>query len=122
MGIDYGAWKFWLDVVQAVATMLLGIYVWLTNRHRVTIDKISALENKLDERHDRQKLNCGHHKDRTTCLEVNMEHLPKSKDMASLGMSVNDLIGKLSKLEGRLEGINRAVDLLNRHHLDGRVK
>ena len=47
--IDYGAWRFWWDVIQTMATIIVGIYVWLATRDRVTNSRIGALEKTSRE-------------------------------------------------------------------------
>ena len=50
-------------------------------------------------------------------LQLKIEHVPTHQDIKELSERITTLHGTLSELNGRLGGINRAVDLLNEYHL-----
>jgi len=108
LGFDYRAWGFWLQAAQAFCTLLVFLYVWLANRQMVTVKHIKDIKCTVEG-----------HGDRLTVLETDIRHLPARREMADLGEKIANLNKNLGVLEGRLSGINRAVDLLNQHHLNG---
>lgn len=55
--------------------------------------------------------------ERTATLERELQALPSRDELAELTRNIGTLTEKLGVLDGRLGGINRAVDLLNQHHL-----
>lgn len=134
MGDTYAALKFWFDVVQAAGTVAVAIYVWWGRRKKDTEKRFKALEDKAvtqeasisDVAKDvaERKTGCGDHKQRTevlekghTSLQAEVNHLPSRHDLSDLSKQIGSLTEKLGTLDGRLGGINRAVDLLNQHHL-----
>jgi hypothetical protein len=111
--------RFWFDVGQLIGTALLGVYVYVSNRHRVTNkrisetdDRVTALEKKIDKR-------CLEHQAQTERIGAELRHLPSTADIRDLSAQLTVLTEKLGHLDGRLTGINRAVDLLNQHHING---
>ena len=92
---DYAAGRFWLDVGQVAGLVALGVYSWWTNRARVTNDRFKE------------------HNDRLIKLEQSVENAPTSKQYNELRGCMGTLSGELKKTEGKLDGINRVVDLIN---------
>ncbi|HFQ80984.1 MAG TPA: DUF2730 family protein [Desulfobacterales bacterium] len=101
--INYAAMQFYVTIAQGLMSSGYGLYVKRAMSNRRTDERITKLETEIPER-----LSC--HEERTTTLEADYKHLPSQKDLA-------DLNANISELSGRLQGINRAVDLLNQHHL-----
>ncbi len=54
---------------------------------------------------------------RLAALESNVNALPSRDEVRELSDKIGRLSEKLGRVDGRLIGINRAVDLLNQHHL-----
>ena len=78
-------------------------------------NSVESLEKDEEER----KADCKEHHQRTKMLELGIRELPSRDELNTLSKNIGDLTEKLGKLDGRLTGINRAVDLLNQHHLNG---
>ena len=109
---DYDEWKFYLDLLQFLGTIALGIYVWFSNRQRVTTGRIETLSNET-------KKELIDHELRIVSLESDMKHMPTNGDIKGLSERMDALNQSLSTAAGRLEGINRAVDLINEHLING---
>ena len=95
-------------MLDRAATAVLFVWVYLSNRHRVTVSKIDSLEKDTHKRLD-------NHSTRMTCLESDVKHLPSRAEINSLVDKIEKMNALLSRVEGRLEGINRAVDLMNNY-------
>lgn len=122
---NYPAWRFWFDVAQLLGTIAIAVYVWWDRRKKrfTTLEQTVAahdtyLKNLGTEKKERKK-DCEAHKKRTTDLEKDVHHLPSRQELTELSGKIGSLTEKLGTLDGRLTGINRAVDLLNQHHLRG---
>lgn len=129
MTINYTAWWFWINVFQMVCTAALAAYVWWTNREKVKAARFLALEKQVAERVTTQALKdaetkrdsrCEQHKEKISLVEMSvievrseLDHLPTQEQFGQLNASISALNGSLQKTVGRLEGINRAVDLIN---------
>lgn len=111
--MDYGALRFWFDVVQVVGTIAIGVYVWLANRQRVTTQSIRQLEHDVDERLD-------DHGTRLSRLEEEVRHLPTHNDIGGVFKRIDQIHGDLKELTGAMSGLRRAVDLINDHLLNRR--
>ena len=113
--IDYEAWKFWFQVLQFFGTLLLGVYVWISNRHRVTNDKIEEVKTANSKGLEKARTRMDSHDTRLTCIETEIRALPKGTDIAALSQRLAIQNALLKYLAGRLKGIGRAVDLINEH-------
>lgn len=133
-GLDYTALRFWMDVGQTVGTVAIGVFVWW-DKHRTKIAKrfadletwkgehvprVDALETAIEEMQEK----CSSHQGQTGQLDRGMisvqaelRHLPGKHELDTLSVRISDLTEKLGNLDGRLTGINRAVDLMNQHLL-----
>lgn len=103
ISINYAALQFWGTIAQGILSFGFAIYVKRASKDTATKERIDNLEKDLAER-------CRKHQERTTTLEADYRHMPGQKDLAELNANI-------SGLSGRLSGINRAVDLLNQHHM-----
>ena len=97
--IGFEELKFWMQVAYILATVAVWVYGLLATRHRVTLKRIEALEKHTDEK-------LVGHDIRLSCLEGDIKHIPSQAD-------ISELKGSMQGIAGRLEGINRAVDLMN---------
>lgn len=131
---DYTAWRFWFDIAQLAGTLAIGIYVWWDRRKKANEGRIVALEQAvgghsaslqiMNEAKAKRESSCEKHQQRTidleskqTELQSDIRHLPSRQEISELSNRIGSLTENLGRLDGRLSGINRAVDLLNQHHL-----
>lgn len=104
MQIDYEAWRFWMGIAQLAATVLIGVYVWWSNREKVTNKRFRSLE------------------DRQTASEADMKKLKERVDSRPPCMHHGDFDARLaevkegvSNINGRLVGIGNSLDLIQQH-------
>ncbi len=127
--IDYTAMRFWFDVAQLTGTLAIGLYVWWDRRKKNNDKRFSDLEKKVVEHSaslgdmiaasEKKETDCDRRLQRITQLERDVHHLPSREELSDLSNKIGSLTEKLGTLDGRLTGINRAVDLLNEHHIKG---
>jgi hypothetical protein len=120
--ISLDAWRFYFQAIQFVGTILLGVYVWLSNRHRVTVDKIEAVKAENSKGLEKARTRMDGHDTRLTCIETEIRALPKGTDIAALSNRLAVQNALLKYLAGRLKGIGRAVDLINEHLINKEPK
>lgn len=106
-------WRLVLDVVQFVLWAVLGIYVWLSNRHRVTEDRITALEDEVGKRLDR-------HGQRLSRVEEAMANAPNHGHIGEVYERLNAVHGQLQELIGTVGALTRQMQLINEHLLSKR--
>lgn len=118
-GIDYRAWQFWLNVGQVVGYLVLGLYVWFSNRQKATRNEIKDVKKEMESMRAAQVSGCGKHKKRTTKLEVAVKNAPTHADIGEVYERVNLVKGTVDEMSGKLTGVNANVNLLVEHHLNG---
>lgn len=120
--MDYAAWRFWIDLGQIGATGAIGVYVWWTNREKVTSARFATLEEEVRKRLPVEALEraraerdakCTAHQARTAGVELELRAIPTRAELAGLSHDIATLTQQLGRLEGRLEGVGRAIDLVN---------
>jgi len=147
MTIDYFAWRFWADMGNYVATVAIGLYVWWDKRKIRTAQRFQAVEQwqarqapRLDsleaamkaartmcKEHQAAALTlCKEHQEQTESLDLRQQELladyrslPSRADLNKLSDQVGTIGENLGRMDGRLTGIGRAVDLMNQHLLKG---
>lgn len=110
--MGYGEIKIWIDLLQWLTTAAVGLYVYAVNRHRVTNERISALESHVDERLD-------DHSDRLARLEQDARHAPSHDDLKRLHKRLDDMNGELKEMRGEFYAVNRTLSMIHQHLLDG---
>lgn len=93
--MDYPAWKFWIDAAQLGGLCAIGIYTWWTNREKVTNRRFQD------------------HEDRIIVLEITAKNAPVCQHHGELAHRIEDIHGDLRELSGSVNGVKRAVDLMN---------
>lgn len=118
MAAGYPAAQFWFNVVQFVFTGLVALYVRKVSKHKATENRFKKIEETIAGVPTRES--CARHEERTAATErhtlriqAELDHLPTQKQMNELNKSIAALSSELKNTQGRLEGINRAVDLIN---------
>lgn len=126
---DYAAMKFWVDIFVLVIVAFNTIYTWWSNREKVTSRRFVLLEKEVADRLKkidleeakaaRDKL-CAEHKNQTkdltvayANLHIEVTRLPDRREISKLDATMKILAEKIGNLDGRMSGINRAVDLIN---------
>lgn len=96
---------FWLQVAHIVGSCVLGIYVWASNRHRVTNQRITDMENGVDRRLDG-------HGERLVRLETQFLGMPTHNDLGELYAKQNETNRVVSQLVGEVSGMNQNLRLI----------
>lgn len=111
--MDYTAWRFWVDIAQTAGTIIIGVYVWMVNRKKAVEKRFAKIEEVFDKRCALRKTQIEVLEKNGESLKMQLGHMPNHKDIKQLYQRIDLLHGSLSELNGRLVGINRAVDLIN---------
>jgi len=126
MNIDYATWRFWWDIVQTAATLLVGAYVWFVNRDRVTNSRITALRSESDKRFTEMgkglDARLDKHSERLVRVEAVCGHQPNHGDLSKVYDRINALSEKqgemgagVANLQGEMQAILRQLNLINEH-------
>lgn len=93
--MDYSELKLYLDLAQWIATILLGVFVWIDKRRKDNTDKIDAL--KLGQ----EKLN-----HRLVKVEEHARHAPTHEDITALREQNASTQSKLDRVTDTLDRIH----------------
>ena len=93
--VDYTAARFWMDLLQLAGIVAIGIYSWWGNRAKVTNSRFNGLETRMTK--VESKSGCDHHGD--------------------FDKRLRDVQSNVSTIDGRMEGIGRALNLIQEHLL-----
>ncbi len=127
--MNYAVWKFWIDVVVLLVVAGNWLYTWRSNREKVTTVRFEELEKAVAKRATRAELEeakvkrdgkCGSHQAGTkklesslSALQLEVSKLPSRSEIKELSDSMRILSKEIGNLDGRMSGVNRAVDLIN---------
>ncbi|MEW6670213.1 MAG: hypothetical protein AB1427_00835 [Thermodesulfobacteriota bacterium] len=134
----YHYWQFWLQMVQLIGIVVIGIYTWWTNREKVNASRFESLEKDvakrvtdtaLKELNDARESRCAAHLDRTAKLELavslnraSIESLPDDETIDALHGRITDVAKGLSGLGGKIDAVAHTVDLIHEWILKGGKK
>lgn len=107
MDIDYGAWRFWFDVIVTIAVLINVGYTWISNRtkaNRSAIERVDGHVTETVRRVDR--------------LEQRADSAPSHDDLAVLHDRITDLSGAVRELTGVLQAMRRSVDRVETYLLE----
>ncbi len=126
--MNYEAWRFWMGVAQLVGTLAIGVYVWWSNREKITNKRFRALETDVAKKTSAAAVQSLIEKHVPGCpnvsrtaavdgkltrLEAELRSMPGRTEIQHLNDNMSRLSNDMGKLQGKLGGINRAVDLIN---------
>lgn len=110
--MDIETLKFGFQVLQFLATGAIGVYVYISNKNRVTNDRITGLENDLDARLDGQN-------ERVAKFEEALQHAPTHADLSGLHKRITEVGGDVKLLRGEFKGSKHTLDLIHEHLMNG---
>ena len=91
--MDFEYIKLGFQVLQFFLTGGCCIYVFMSNKDRVTNDRISKLEDDFDSKFDQQS-------NRVSKLEGHIANAPTHDDLAKMYDKINETSDCVSRLEG----------------------
>jgi len=97
--------KFLFQVLTFLMTGGIGIYVYLSNKDRVTNDRIGKLEDDLDEK-------LAGHAERISKLESHIEAAPTHGHLGDLYGKIHAVDTKVSSQGGKLESIDATLRMI----------
>lgn len=104
--------KFGFQVLQFLLTGGIWIYVYLSNKDKVTNDRIGKLADGIDEKIDG-------HGERISKLETHVTGSPTHDHLAEIHEKIN-LVGKdIGTLSGEFAGVRNLLNTIHHHLLSG---
>ena len=108
MELDNESIRLGVQVGQFVLTSAVGFYVYLTNRDRVTNERISKLETDLDTRMDA-------HAQRITAVEEAAKHAPTHEDLGRIYDQITATRRDISDTKAAVAGVQSGMSALERN-------
>jgi len=110
--MDIETAKLGFQILQFIATGAVGVYVYLTNRDKVTNERITRLEDDLDGKLDT-------HGERIATLEEAAKHSPSRNELALIHEKINRATESIGELSGEFKGVKTTLNLIHQYLLTG---
>lgn len=111
MDLDYKALSFGLQALNTFGLIVVGVYSWISNRHKANASSIEAVKDQVLE--DMTKI-----ESRFARVESEIRHLPTHNDMGAVYERVNEVAETLSALQGQLQQMNSGVQMIHQYLLN----
>lgn len=108
------AWRFWLDALQWLVTLGLGLVVWLRKPGQAAGDAVQALR----ELHAAQMAD---HGNRLTQIEAHMTHMPDEGEYRRLEGQVKEVAQRVHGIQDSLAPIRVSVQRIEEFLLRSRL-
>lgn len=92
------------NITQTVITAAIGIYVWLSNRHRAMKQDIDHVDERVDAL-----------KDRLVRVESAVEHMPDHQSLGRVHNRIDQVGQGLKGVEAEIKSMNHTVQLIQQH-------
>lgn len=110
--MNYTAMQFWLNLFIFASNVTVAIYIWRSNKEKVTTAKFDTLTKRIGESEKAMT-------SKISEMESKLERRKECPHHPSFEARLDAMNGSLNKVDGRLEGIGRAVDLMNQFLING---
>lgn len=108
--MDIETAKLLFQIGQFMLTAGVGFYVFMSNKDKVTNQRISTMESGLDSRMD-------DHSSRIAKLEEAAKHAPTHNDLAQIYREMNAVRQSVDQLQGAFVGASKNIELITQHLL-----
>lgn len=104
-------WKLVLEIVQFALYCILGIWLWITNKNKVTNSRISDFQKDVDERFDDQNT-------RLVTVETKLQNANTPERIGKVHKRLDDLQQSVATQAGEMKGMNKTLDLIHQSLLE----
>ena len=101
----------WLPVIILIVQVIMARALWSLKQSFISRRECDDCQRESAEKKEKEAA-------RVTEVEKDLGKLPERHELRELFDKIAILSASLGELNGRLSGINRAVDLLNQHHIN----
>lgn len=109
--------KYW----PLVFILINGLFLWVSwsfKKGIVTHVDLEKVTDSVDRLNDELDHRVKQIEDRVLVVEQDLKHAPDNDDLKKLTAQISQLHSEISQVAGGMEGIRRAVDLINTHLLE----
>lgn len=104
--------KLGFQVLQFLLWCGTSFYVYLSNKDKVTNDRIGRMEDELDDKLDG-------HIERIAKLEAHAEQTPTHDDLGEIYKKISRVDTSVSALSGEFAGVRNLLNTIHHHLLSG---
>lgn len=117
---DYGAARFWMDVLQVASVCLLAVYTHMSNRSKVNREAINALRGDVE--HDVEKLEdrVARSERHLDVLESRLNGAPTHQDLGKVYERLNTVAESMENISGQFTAVSRQLALMNEYLLNNK--
>lgn len=116
--LNYDAWRFWLELLLALAAFSATVFGWWVTRTRATSKSIEAINAKVSEVSSSLTMEIHLLRSDIDKLETKVESMPNHKDLGELYNRLSTMDGRLSELIGGVSAMSRGLDNMNTYLLN----
>ncbi|MBA2411075.1 MAG: hypothetical protein H0V62_15380 [Gammaproteobacteria bacterium] len=118
MDIDYIAVRFWLDLLQLIGIVVIGIYAWWQGRSRATTAAIDRVETHGRQAREQQDVRLREHNDRVLRLEEQIGHLPGRNESDMLSTRIGEINARVAEVAAEAKATNHLLAVVHQHLLE----
>lgn len=107
----WDALRLGFDVFYALVIGGCSLYVFFTERKRVTQEKLEAELKAVDDK-------IASHDTRITRVESDVRHIPTHADIGGVYQELRTVNGGVKELNGEMKALRGQVELMTKHMLD----
>ncbi|MCJ8285118.1 hypothetical protein [Halomonas sp.] len=117
-GFDYSQGKFWLDALQLLGLVLLGIYTHITQRSKANAHAITSLGEESQQRLEDLRFRVDGIERRTDVMEQQLSHAPTHHDLAIAHKRLSRVAEQMEHMSGQLGAVNHQLTMVNEYLLN----
>jgi len=125
---EYAKYQFYFNIFQFALTCAIGFGAWWRTREKADAaaikDATAEMQKQLAAARAERDKACALHKEENnrTITKLNelyshmhdeVSHMPGRQELRELIRGMQNLTDRIGNLDGRMSGVNRAVDLIN---------
>ncbi len=122
MDLSLEQWGIIFQILQAVLTLGVMVYVWVTRRSQVNSSRIDQLEKDINHKIDTALKDIDEHLDnhseRLVRAEETIKRMPSTKENGKVHKRIDDLSEGFNHLSGEFKQVNNTLRLIHQYLLD----
>jgi len=114
--MNYEELRLWLEVLQFIATIVIGIFAWWRTRETIASHRFCAIEKKfegMDKKFAGMDKKVGEIDSAVKSGPTCVHHSRMEENDRRLFERLDGINGAINKVDGKLEGIGHTSDLIN---------
>lgn len=107
MSWDHETVRTAIAVASMIGAIAAAVYSWWAARNKTTRAAIDQVQGRVEDVESRIQ-----------SVETDLRHMPTQSDIKDLASQIAGVRADMKEISGTLQGVGRAVDLMNQYLLD----